>query len=209
MRRTTTRWAAACAASVVLSGAVHAGVGLAAADRGPNTFSGSCKGSGTAVWDPPLTNTLQAGAQRVDAKGTCSGTFTSRNGRVHQLNNAPVSWQTTEYSTSASCGVGTASGNGKIVLQYGTIRFTISETTAGPLAAFTLTGSAGGSAAGQANISPNADPVAILKACGGAGLTNAPTDIQMTTTPSISSGGSPRTHSGGSRNRRATSHHGA
>ena len=39
---------------------------------------------------------------------------------------------------------------------------------------------------GQANISPSADPVAIAQACAGAGLTEAPVDIQVSTTPSIS-----------------------
>lgn len=186
MRRATTRRGAAFAAGIVLIGAGQAGVDRAAAKDGANTFSGSCKVSGTAVWSPPLTNTPQALTQRVQATGTCSGTFTGRNGRVHQLNDAPVSWQTTEYTPNASCSAETASGTGKATFQYGTIRFTISETTVGPVAAFTLKGAEGGSAAGRANISPSADPVAIVDACAGAGLTEAPVDIQAITTPSIS-----------------------
>ena len=186
MRRATTLRAAAFAVGIALIGTGQAGIGRAAARERANTFSGDCDVSGTAVFDPPLTNTAQAGTQRVQATGTCSGTFTDSNGRTHQLNDAPVSWQTTEYTPDASCSAGTDSGTGKISFQYGTIRFTISETTGPGVAAFTLKGTHGGSAAGQANISPSADPVAIAQACAGAGLTEAPVDIQVSTTPSIS-----------------------
>ena len=186
MRHATTTRAAALAAGIALIGAGQAGADRAAASDGANTFSGSCKLSGTATWDPPMTNTPQAATQRVQATGTCSGTFTGDNGRARQLNNAPVSWQTTEYTTDASCSAETDSGSGKVTFEYGTIRFTISETRVAPVAAFTLKGAKGGTATGEANISPNADPVAITEACGGAGLTEAPTDIQATTTPSIS-----------------------
>jgi hypothetical protein len=186
VRRTTTRRAAAFAIGIVLIGAGQVGADRAAAKDGANTFSGSCKVSGTAVWNPPITNTPQAAAQGVQATGTCSGTFTGSNGRAHQLNNALVSWQTTEYTSDASCSAETDSGIGKIAFQYGTISFTISEIRVAPVASFTLKGAAGGSAAGEANISPNADPVAITEACGGAGLAEAPTDIQMATTSSIS-----------------------
>jgi hypothetical protein len=131
-------------------------------------------------------DSTRTGTQQVQATGTCSGTFTSRNGQAHQLNDAPVSWQTTEYSPDASCGAGTDSGTGKVLFKYGTIGFTISENTVGPVAAFTLKGAQGGSAAGQANISPSADPIALTQACAGAGITEAPVEIQATTTPSIS-----------------------
>jgi hypothetical protein len=178
--------AAALAVGIVLIGAGQAGIGRAAASESANTFSGSCKASGPASFDPPLTNTPQPFTQRVRATGTCSGTFTGRDGRAHQLNDAPVSWQTTEYSPDASCSAETASGSGTITFQYGTIRFTISEADIGPFVAFTLRGAHGGSAAGEANISPSADPVAITQACAGAGLTEVPIDIQVATTPSIS-----------------------
>jgi len=186
VRRATTTLAAAFAVGMVLMGAGRAGVGRAAARDRANTFSGSCKVSGTAVFDPPLTNTPQAATQRVQATGTCSGTFTSRNGRAQQLSVAPVSWQTTEYTANASCSAGTDSGSGKITFQNGTIRFTISEASGPGFAAFTLKGAEGGSAAGQANISPSANPVAIAQACAGAGLAEAPVDIQVSTTPAIS-----------------------
>jgi hypothetical protein len=178
--------AAVLAVGFVLIGAGQPGVDRAAASDGANTFSGSCALSGTAFFDPPLTNTPQALTQRVRATGTCSGTFTGRNGRTHQLNDAPVIWQTTEYTPDASCSGETDTGSGRITFQYGTIRFTILETSVGPVTAFALNGAAGGSAAGQANISPSADPVAISKACSGAGLTEVPIDIKATTTPAIS-----------------------
>jgi hypothetical protein len=176
---------AAFAIGIVLISAGQAGADKVASTAGANTFSGSCKLSGTAVWNPPITNMPRAATQTVHATGICSGTFTGRGGRAHQLNNAPISWQTTEYTTDASCSAETDSGTGAITFQYGTIGFTISESRVAPVAAFTLKGAARGSAAGEANISPNADPVAITQACGGAGLAQAPTEIQTTTTPSI------------------------
>src|SRR5947209_11564876 len=184
MRAPTTIRAAAFAAGNVLIGAGQAGIGRAAARDHASTFSGSCKVSGTAVFDPPLSNTAQPGTQSVQATGTCSGTFAARNGRAHQLNNAPVSWQTTEYSPDASCSAGAASGTGQITFSYGTIRFTISETTGPGVAAFTLKGAQGGSAVGQANISPSANPVVLAQECAGAGFTEAPVDIQVSTTTS-------------------------
>src|SRR5436309_730819 len=79
-----------------------------------------------------------AATQRVQATGTCSGTFTARNGQAHHLNDTPVSWQTTEYTPDASCSAETDSGSGQVTFQYGTIRFTISEARVAPVAAFTL-----------------------------------------------------------------------
>jgi hypothetical protein len=178
--------AAALAVGIVLIGAGQASADRAAPSHDANTFSGSCKLSGTTDFDPPLTNTPQPGTWPEQATGTCSGTFAGPGGPARQLSNAPVSWQSTESTTDASCSHGTLSGSGKLIFQYGTISFTMSETTVGPSAAFTLKGTQGGSAAGQANISPSADPVAITAACAGAGLTEAPVDFQMTTTPSIS-----------------------
>jgi hypothetical protein len=68
----------------------------------------------------------------------------------------------------------------------GQIKFTISETRAGPVVTATAQGAAGGSAAGEGNISPSADPVAIAQACAAAGLKQAPIDIRIATTPSMS-----------------------
>ena len=186
MRRATTVRAAAVAVGIALIGVGQAGIGQAAARDRSNTFRGNCRVSGTAVFDPPLSNTAQAATWRQQATGTCSGTFTGRNGRAHQLNGAPASWQATEYTTNASCTAGTDSGTGKIVFHYGTIGFTISETTGPGVAVFTLKGAGGGSAAGQVNISPSANPVALAQECAGAGIAEAPVDIQASTTPSIS-----------------------
>lgn len=122
----------------------------------------------------------------MQATGTCSGTFIAPNGRAHKLNNAVVGWQTTEYSPVASCTAGTDAGTGEIAFQYGTISSAISETTVGPIAVFTLEGAEAGSAAGQANINPSVGPVAAVQACAGAGLAEAPVDVQVATTPSIS-----------------------
>ncbi len=186
MIRTTRTRAAALALGIVLICVGQARADRAAPGHDANTFSGSCKLSGTAVFDPPLTSTAQAATWHVEATGTCSGTFTGHNGRAHQLNDSRVSWHTTETTAGTSCIAGTNSGSGKITFQYGTIRITISETTGPGVAAFTLQGAAGGSGAGQVNISPSANPVAITQACAGAGISEAPVDIQVVTTPAIS-----------------------
>ena len=66
------------------------------------------------------------------------------------------------------------------------MKFTISETRAGPLVTATAQGANGGSAIGEGNVSPTANPVTIAQECGGAGLIRAPIDIRLRTTPSIS-----------------------
>lgn len=114
----------------------------------------SCTLSGTVAFQPPLTNTPQSVTQFARATGTCSGTFIGGNGQTHQLNSAPVSYRATEYASGASCNAGTDSGSGTIIFPDGTIKFTISETRVSGGVAVTLKGAAGGSAVGQANISP-------------------------------------------------------
>lgn len=159
---------------------VHTGTG------GANTFSGSCQMSGSVTFRPALTNTLQAIDQRVRASGVCSGTFTGSNGQTHQLNNAPAAYLASEHADQASCTAGTDIGGGQVVVSFGSLSFTIVEQHAGALVTAEAQGTDGGSAAGQANISSSANPVAILQACGGTGLSQAPIDLRLVTTPSIS-----------------------
>jgi hypothetical protein len=186
MTRAIASSAAMIGVALMLMTAGQASAQRVAPSRAANTFSGSCQLSGSVAFVPPLTNTAQALTQYARATGTCSGTFIARNGRTHQLNGAPVSYQATEYAPAASCNAGTDSGNGTVTFPYGTIGFTISETRVSGVAALTLKGAAGGSALGQANISPSANPVAIAQACAGTGLTQAPIDASAATTPSIS-----------------------
>jgi hypothetical protein len=185
-RRAMTARATVVAAGLALVGTAQAGAERAAAGHGADTFSGSCKLSGTVAFIPPLTNTPRRLTQHARARGTCSGSFTDRHGRQHQLNNAPVRYRATEYAPSASCDAGIDTGRGKITFRYGSIRFAISETRVGPSAVVTLHGAKGGSAAGHANVSPSANPLTVTEACAGKGLKKAPIDAQAATTPSIS-----------------------
>ncbi len=171
---------------VMLLGAVPAAANRASHAVRANTFTGSCQLSGIITFTPPLSNTAQDITQRARATGSCSGTFTGHDGQRHQLNNAPVSYQATEYAPNTSCNGGTDSGTGTITFPYGTIRFTISETRVVAVAAVTLNGDQSGAATGQANVSPSGDPLQVLAACNSAGLSQARFDARAATTPSIS-----------------------
>jgi hypothetical protein len=172
---------------LVLVGAGEAGARRARVARGANTFTGSCQLSGTIAFIPPLTSTPQNVTQQVQASGTCWGQFVGRKGHAHLLNNAPVTYQATEYAPGATCDGGSDNGSGTITFPYGSIKFTISETRIVAVALVTMKGDKGGSAAGQANVSPTANPQQVLTACGSAtGLTQAPFDARAATTPSIS-----------------------
>jgi polyvinyl alcohol dehydrogenase (cytochrome) len=153
---------------------------------GASTFTGDCQLSGSVSFRPALTSTPQSVSQAASASGECSGTFTDRHGRTHQLSRAPSAYRASEQANSATCGGGTDAGAGVLRLPYGEVRFSISETRAGPLVTATAQGSNGGSAIGEGNISPSANPVTIAQACGGTGLALAPIDIRLRTTPTMS-----------------------
>jgi hypothetical protein len=177
--------AAAFGAAVALTatGMVDA---AAARRHHANTFSGHCALSGTISFVPPMTNTPHDLTQYARATGTCTGTFTGHNGRTHDLNNAPVSYRATEFAPNASCQAATDSGSGRLVFPYGAIRFTVTETRVEAGVAVMLKGARGGSAAGQANVSPSANPEQIIAECAGSGVPSAPFEAQAMTTPSIS-----------------------
>jgi polyvinyl alcohol dehydrogenase (cytochrome) len=151
-----------------------------------NTFSGSCQLTGSVTFQPPLTNNPQSVRQHAHATGACSGTFTDRAGATHQLSSAPVTYRATELANNATCGAGTDTGSGVLQFAYGEIKFSISETRAGPVVTATAQGTQGGSAAAEGNVSPSQKPVTVLQACASTGLAQAPIDIRVTTTPSIS-----------------------
>jgi hypothetical protein len=151
-----------------------------------DTFSGQCQFTGTVTFQPPLSNTPQNITQHVDAPGTCSGTFAAPGGGSRQLDHAQATYVATERSSGASCAGGTASGTGALVLPYGDIEFSESETRAGVVVVATATGAAGGSAAGYAAPTPDQNPVTAAQECAGSGIPSATVNIQLTTTPSIS-----------------------
>src|SRR5437879_8520446 len=69
----------------------------------PIAFSGSCQGSGTVTFEPPLTNTPQTITQHARGLLTCSGSLVDRRGRTHQLSNARVLYLSREQGDDVSC----------------------------------------------------------------------------------------------------------
>ncbi len=163
-----------------------AGSGTPSGQDGASTFAGNCQLSGSVSFQPALTVSPQSVSQTAIASGTCSGTFTDRGGHAHAVSGTPATYRAVEHATSATCQAGTDIGTGSLGFPWGDVAFAISETRAGPLVSATANGAAGGSALGEGNISPSANPVTIAQACSGTGLSQAPIDIRLSTTPSMS-----------------------
>jgi hypothetical protein len=151
---------------------------------GPLTLDGDCDFTGTVAFDPPLSNTERPVAQRVRGRGTCSGTLVDRAGVTHQLDGSPAQYATTSPAQPESCQFGNPKGKGVIVLRWGRLDFTNSETRAGAAPLLTLEGARGGSAVvnGQATD----DPPTLLQECAGDGIEVAHLTGHLSTTPTIS-----------------------
>ena len=173
------------AAIAVVTAALAWAAPAAAKPHGPVTFAGTCALSGTLVQDPPVTAIPSQGRARATATGTCSGTLTDKHGRTRELRDAPA-----RYAAAAEgvvgCGGGSAEGRGTLTLAGRRIAFAFSEIRGPGGAVVMLEGARGGSAAGEANASPDEDPAAIAAACAGPGLRSVGIDITLATTPSIS-----------------------
>jgi hypothetical protein len=180
--------------ALVVAGLIAAPSGAAAhrhpreaGGRSAAAFSGRCTFSGSVRFKPALTNTMQPVRDFAVATGTCSGTLTDRRGRIRSLRGAAVRYVASDSGSAASCALSAgASGSGRLIFRSGALRFRLSETRAGGAAELSLTGRRGGSASGSATISASANPVSILQACAGSGLRQAPVDIRIQTTPTIS-----------------------
>ena len=146
-------------------------VAAAASGHRHTTFEGSCSFSGVLRQDPPVTNLPQPGEATARAVGECSGTPARYFARAHG---------------DISCGGGTATGRGFIRIGRRKLRFLFSEVRGPGAAAVRLEGARGGSAAGEATISPEEDPVQIAQQCSGPGLRSVRIDINIATTPSLS-----------------------
>src|SRR3954469_20347098 len=114
---------AATAVTVVALGMPTATIGGAGARaaNASNTFAGQCHLTGRVKFRPGLRTAPQDIRQRVRAPGTCSGTFTDRRGRTHELNDGRAAYLAREQAPNASCAGGTASGRGKLVFRFGRI----------------------------------------------------------------------------------------
>jgi hypothetical protein len=158
----------------------------ASASSRANSFSGQCDLSGEVSFTPALTNSPQPVSQRAVASGTCSGEFTDRRGRTHELSESPTSFSESSGSPSASCAGGTSTGSAVLQFRYGKIQAGFQEVRAGGAAEITLTGDRGGSASALVNVSSSEDPADILARCAGPGLDSVRIDAHAATTPSIS-----------------------
>lgn len=151
-----------------------------------NTFDGSCDFSVTVTFSPALTNTPQDVDQTAKGTGLCTGTFVDREGRTHELSDAPVRYYSFSHATNASCLEGLNMGSGYLGFPGGKLRFAFTERRAGPFPTLEYTGRKGGSALGNAEPAPSSDPVAAVQACGGDGLNHFDVEGRLQTTPTIS-----------------------
>jgi polyvinyl alcohol dehydrogenase (cytochrome) len=161
------------------------GAGRATGGGRASTFDGRCQFSGAVAFDPALSNSPHALEQSVRAPGACSGTLVDRDGRAHQLSNAPVTYLATEHADTASCAAGTATGSGTLVFPYGQLRFAESETRATAAVVASFSGAKGGSARGVATPSDSENPVTIAQQCATSGIKKADINIELSTTPTI------------------------
>lgn len=153
--------------------------------QAPSTFSGTCQFSGTVRFNPPLTAT-PTDRDFATAAGPCSGSFTDRRGRVHQLSGTTVEYFATDQGTTSCEGGPSSTGAGYFRFPWGRLAFQLSDETRGPGAGvLVLTGRSGGSASGTAAVSASESPVQIAQGCAGAGLRSVPVDVDLSTTPSI------------------------
>jgi hypothetical protein len=132
-----------------------------------------------------MTTTPQSGSVDASANGTCTGTLTGAGGRARRVSAAPTQLAAQSHGTEA-CELGHGTGVGQITIDGRRIDFTYSELRAGPALILTARGATGGSAVTEANVSPSANPGAILQACLSGGLDQAPIDIRLSTAPAIS-----------------------
>jgi hypothetical protein len=171
--------------SLFLSGLLAASTAFAAERHRAETFQGTCQFSGVLRQQPPLTNLPQPGTATARAAGTCSGTLTRANGRVRELDASPSRY-VARAQGDISCGGGTAEGSGYIRVGGAKLRFLFSEVRGPGAAAVRLEGRDGGSAAGEARVSDDADPLEIAQKCAGQGLDSVPIDIDIATSPALS-----------------------
>jgi hypothetical protein len=169
----------------VAVGSLGASSALAGGKTHPVTFSGSCEFHGSVAFTPPATNTPAQGSGEAHASGPCSGTFTDKRGRTQQLNGATVQYYA-QNSGLVSCTEGIATGTGYLVINGNTLSFSANETRATAVAMLDIRGASGGSAKGEANISPDTDPADTAAKCSGSGLESVGLDFHIATTPNLS-----------------------
>ena len=153
----------------------------ATAAPGVETFDGTCEMSGVIRHDPPLTGVPTPTEVRGSFSGTCSGSFTDRDGRTSQLDAAPASYEVRDAGGDLSCLGGTATGTGRLIFGKGReIEFSLTERRPAPgVAVVSLEGSAGGSATVFGTVSQSEDPMEINERCNGSGLRTVHGDARI------------------------------
>jgi hypothetical protein len=155
--------------------------------RSAESFQGTCQFEGTVRQHPPLTNLPAPGRAFAVASGTCTGTLTDSRRRSRSLNAERVFYAAQASSENMSCGGGTAEGSGFMLFRRGErIDFGFSEVRGPGTGVINLTGRRGGSAQGNASVSPDEDPAQIVLKCSGEGLSEVDIDINLASTPTIS-----------------------
>ena len=161
---------------------------VAGADA-PHTesFAGVCEMSGTIHHRPPLT--AQPAPTEISGRfsGTCTGTFTDRHGRTHELDGAPAGYRVRDAGGALSCLGGTATGTGSLRCGRGQrIDFTLTERRPAPgVAVVTLEGADGGSATVFGTVSRDEDLMELNERCNGSGIRFLRGDARMVS-PGIS-----------------------
>lgn len=153
--------------------------------RSANTFAGSCQFTGKVEFQPPLTDTPQQGRDTAAASGPCSGSFTDRHGRIHELDGSTVEYVARDEGLT-SCGEGLSSGGGMLLFPWGRIAYALTEARGPGGGTLQLSGRRGGSASGTATVSQSENPVQISQQCAGPGLKSVAVNIAIATTPTIS-----------------------
>jgi hypothetical protein len=177
--------AVAVATSLVALGFTATSFAAGSGAKG-TTFAGQCQFTGTSTFSSTVTLVPSPARDDVTASGSCSGTLTTRSGRTTQLSNEPVQYRASEFGRAESCNSNpNAAGDGKLVFQQGTVRFTVVENRVGGQAALAYNGRDGGSATGVASVN-SPDPAGLLAQCATSGITSAPVQIVFQSTPSIS-----------------------
>jgi hypothetical protein len=150
-----------------------------------STFAGSCQLSGTSRFSPPLTGTPVQGSDHTTVSGPCSGSFTDRHGRTHDLGGATVRFFAIVQGVS-SCETGLVTGSGLLTFPWGRLAFTVREPRGPGFSALEFTGRRGGSASGTAMVSPSENPVQLSEECAGAGIKSVAVQLTFATTPAMS-----------------------
>lgn len=160
------------------------GMAAPAAASARTAFSGTCQLSGSVSFVPPLTAAPQNGDVYGQATGSCTGSLADGRGDARPVNGDKVTTKVHSQGTE-SCAFGSGTGAGYLAIDGRRLDFTYRELRTGPALVLRATGTRGGSALAQANVSPSANPLTTLEACGSTGLTQAPIDIRLATTPTI------------------------